>query len=218
MKPYSLLIGISFLVSLGGYAQEMNYALYAGASLTSLQSNMIAAIPKKGALAGFAAEKTLAESVALSIGFQFSHSGFQEPQQHSNGSELGIVTYNQYSLYYVQMPLLIRNPFAVNDKIDFYPIYGLNNAWLLQAKKLSENPQESEVIKEKLAGNDFYRYELVILAGLGMDWKLENSKQLFLQVRASQAISNWFGNRFISTKSDAYNRNVSLQMIAGIRF
>ena len=218
MRKFVLFFIVILTLEFNGNAQEINYSLYSGYSLNSLQSNTIGTKSKEGFLVGFGIEKPICQSTKLSLGAQFSNSGFQEPQQHSNGSELGIVTYNQYNMYYMQLPLLVRNLVRLTDKVDFYPIYGVSNSWLLKAKKLSEDPSSSTLTEETLSGKNYYRYELSIQGGLGIDWKLKSPISLFFQIRGNQGVSNWYGKQFVSGSSGAYNRNVGFQLISGIRF
>jgi opacity protein-like surface antigen len=163
---------------------------------------------KAGVALGFICDFNFAEHYAISTGFNFSFLGGKLSYPYAEAPDTGILDRN-YSFRYLEIPLMIKMKTKNYGNFCFFGQIGFGTGFNLRTKVSDDfRTADLETITDKknLSASEVSFIREAILAGLGAEYKIDESVSLILGISYSNSLNNVLQGK--NTKdSDLTNRS-----------
>ncbi|MCX6247711.1 MAG: porin family protein [Bacteroidetes bacterium] len=169
--------------------------------------------PKAGVSFGFICDFGFAEHYAFSTGFNFSFLGGNLSYPNAEAPDTGILDRN-YSFRYLEIPLMIKMKTREYGNFSFYGQIGFGTGFNLRTKVKDDfrtSTQETITDKKNLSASEVSFIREAILAGLGAEYKIDESVSLLLGISYSNSLNNVLQGK--NTKDPTLTNRSSLNYV-----
>lgn len=147
---------------------------------------------KAGVAFGFVSEFGLTEHYAISTGFNFSFLGGNLQFPYSKSPDTGTMKRN-YSFRYLEIPLLIKMKTKQYGSICYFGQIGFGTGFNLRTKVSDDfvTPKNGTISdKSNLPSSEVSFIREAVLAGLGIEYKIDESVSLVIGLNYSNSLNN----------------------------